>query len=198
MRLEGRFKGLTAVGSAEENVPFPVTTEICFLPQNWGVWGLGLVLCLMERSLVLLGGGLDLMDILELCQGLMLLCRGLGCHRVSLLVPPVHLSLTMDPGLGRNLPLCCLARISVKHIVNLLLDAQDGAGSDPPVGRESSSPCSCVLGLFWMMSFNHETQCIVSGTPPMHMLPIKNEGCFSPQMVMFQSKVGFVGLSTAL
>lgn len=80
------------------------------------------------------------MDLLELCQGLMFLCRGLGCHDVSLLVPPARLSPGMDPGLGWDLPQRCPACISVEHVMNLLLDAQDGAGSDPPMGRDSMHP----------------------------------------------------------
>lgn len=66
----------------------------------------------------------------------MFLFRGLGCQDVSPVVPPVWLSLEMDPGLGWDLPPCCPARISVKDIISLLLGVQDGAGSDLPVGRE--------------------------------------------------------------
>lgn len=41
IRLEERFKGLPAVGSAEENVPFPVTTET-YLCLKTGVFGSGM------------------------------------------------------------------------------------------------------------------------------------------------------------
>lgn len=44
------------------------------------------------------------MDLLELCQGLMFLFRGLGCRDTSLTVPAVWLTLGMDPGMGWDLP----------------------------------------------------------------------------------------------
>lgn len=81
IRLEGRFKDWPAAGSAEEKVPFPVTTEI-WLHPTVGVFGSGAVVCQLEKSLVLLWWGLDLVDNLELCQGLMFPFRGLGCRRV--------------------------------------------------------------------------------------------------------------------
>lgn len=53
---------------------------------------------------MLLRWGLDLVDHLELLQGLVFLFRGLGCQDVSLVIPPVLLSPGMDPGLGWDLP----------------------------------------------------------------------------------------------
>lgn len=41
IRLKERFKGLPAVGSAEENVPFPGATEIHLCPES-GVFGSGM------------------------------------------------------------------------------------------------------------------------------------------------------------
>lgn len=61
----------------------------------------------MERSFTLLRWGLDLVDHLEPCQGLMFLCGGLGWWDTSLVVPPVLLTLEMDPGLGWDLPPPC-------------------------------------------------------------------------------------------
>jgi len=66
----------------------------------------------------------------------MFLFRELGCPAVSLVVPPVRLSLGMDPGLGWDLPRCCPAHTSVKHITDVLPDVEEEAGSDLPVGRE--------------------------------------------------------------
>lgn len=78
------------------------------------------------------------LDLVELCQWLMFLPRGLGCRDMSLVVLPVWLTLGMDPGLGWDLPHPLHSHL--KPIINLLLEVQEGAGSDLPMGRERSSP----------------------------------------------------------
>lgn len=83
-------------------MPFPVTTKIRLHPPA-GVFGSGVVVCRLEKSVVLLRWGLDLVDHLELCQGLMFLFRGLGCRRVSLLVPPAWLGTEVNTGQGWDL-----------------------------------------------------------------------------------------------
>lgn len=85
------------------------------------------------KALLHLRWGLDLVELLELCQGLIFLFRDLGCWDTSLVVSSVCLTLGMDPGLGWDLP--HPVHPPLKPIINLLLEVQEGAGSDLPVGE---------------------------------------------------------------
>lgn len=133
---------MPAVGSAGRKLgSFQSLLKYTFSPKGLGS-GMGFALdgagTCWEGLFTLLRWGLDLLDLLELCQRLMFLFRGLGCRDVSLVVPPVWLTLGRDLGLGWDLP--HPVHTPLKPIINLLLKVQEGAGCDLPVGRERSSP----------------------------------------------------------
>lgn len=95
MRLGGRFKGLPAVGSAEENVAFPLTAEHTSVKSEAFGVGVGLVLC---------GAGVC-WEVTYVWDGVWTLGtawrshQGLGCQHGSLLSrlsPEMHLGLWWD------------------------------------------------------------------------------------------------------